>query len=74
MEAEASSLYLRLMDGKFYKNSTVVLQISLTDGMEMGVRSDKNYVLWQSLKKQFISCLLLHNEKIVGKFSVGAQI
>ena len=52
-----------------------MLQIALSDGdMEYGVRSDGNYILWQNKKKQFVSCLLLQKEEVVGKFSVGAQV
>lgn len=71
---EATGLYLRLYDGKYEDNLTAILQINLGEGMTGGLREDKGLTLWSNAKQQFVTCLLLREKRVVGKFSVGMKV
>ncbi len=71
---EATGLYLKLYDGKYNQNATVVIQIDLLSNMEKGVQNDGKYVAWSNTKPYFVTCVLLRNRQIVGRFSVGVTL
>jgi hypothetical protein len=51
------------------------MEIPLADEMKSGLTVDQDgYMLWESAKPQFISCLLLRGDSVVGKFNVEAKI
>ena len=50
------------------------MEIDLGEGMEGGLREDKGVTLWSNAKQQFVTCLLLKERRMVGKFSVGMKV
>lgn len=42
--------------------------------MEGGIREDRNYTLWANENSAFMTCLLIRNKQLIGKFSIKAKL
>ena len=42
--------------------------------MQKGVQNDGKYIVWSDNKPRFVTCLLLRQREIIGRFSVGMTL
>ncbi len=67
-------MYLKLYDGKYKSNSTIVLQIELEPALSKEVQADGKFILWSTPKPKFVTCLLLKHRQLIAKFSVSMVV